>query len=215
MIITKQKDFKYILEKLTGKTVFIIGCGECATTCKTGGEEEAKIMKERLSEKGVKVSGVSVPKAPCVSSQVKIAFARNKKEIGKSNAILVMACGLGVQCVRDTAEVDKTVHTACDTLFMGQVESADKFVEVCSACGDCLLEDTAGICPVTRCPKGLLNGPCGGQNNGKCEVNKDLDCVWISIYERMKTLKSTDRLRDIKPPKDYSKFDKPRTRKLT
>jgi len=211
MIITKQKEIKDILKHLEGQNkVFLIGCGECSTTCKTGGEAEVKAITEALEKAGKVVTGYCIPSAPCVAAQVKLALAKNKKTIDSSDAILVLACGLGIQSVKDNFRGDKPIHIACDTLFMGAVDAGGIFLEKCSACGDCVLELTGMICPVTRCPKSLLNGPCGGQNKGKCEVDKDRDCAWILIYNELKKHGKLELLRQIKAPKDHSKLSKPR-----
>ncbi len=211
MIITTQKDFKDILKSLEReKKVFIVGCGECATVCKTGGEEEVLKIKKALEQEGKVVTGWVVPEAPCVASQVRIAAARNKKAMREADAILVMACGLGVQSVRENDREGKIAHTGCDTLFMGEVDKDGAFLERCSACGECILEETGGICAITRCPKGLINGPCGGTDKGKCEVDKDRDCVWTLIYKALKEKNRLDLLKKIQPPKDYSKMSRPR-----
>ncbi len=211
MIISKQKEFKEILKYLGGeKKVFIVGCGECSTTCKAGGEAEVLEMKKALEASGKTVTGWVVPKAPCVASQIRIAFAKNKKALGEADSILVLACGLGIQSIKDNDRFGKIVHAGCDTLFMGAVDKEGVFLEKCSACGECILEFTGGICPVTRCPKGMLNGPCGGTDKGKCEVDKDRDCVWTLIYNDLKKTGRLALLKEIYPPKDYSRAGKPR-----
>lgn len=215
MIITKQKEFKEILKFLEGQTkVFIVGCGECSTTCKTGGEDEVKKIKAALEKKGKTVTGYCVPSAPCVAAKVKLELAKNRKIMESSDAILVLACGLGIQSVKDNLRFDKPVHVGCDTLFMGQIDSSNSFLERCTACGDCVLELTGLICPITRCPKSLLNGPCGGQNKGKCEVDKDKDCAWILIYNELKKQNKLHLFRQINPPKDHSKSVTPRSLSL-
>ena len=212
MIITKQKELKEILKNLEGeKSVFIIGCGECSTTCKTGGEEDIKKMKDFLEKEGKVVTGYSVPTAPCVAAKVKMELAKNRKAIEGSDSVLVLACGLGIQSVKENMRSQGPIHVGCDTLFMGAVDPNGAFLERCSACGDCVLELTGLICPVTRCPKSLLNGPCGGQNKGKCEVDKDKDCAWILIYNELKKKNKLGFLRRISPPKDHSKAVKPRS----
>lgn len=215
MIITKQKELKDILKYLGAeKRIFLVGCGECSTTCKTGGEDEIKLIKEYLEKEGKVVTGYSVPTAPCVAAKLKLELAKHRKDIESSDAILVMACGLGIQSVKDNLRSDKPIHVGCDTLFMGAVDSSGAFMERCSACGDCVLELTGLICPVTRCAKGLLNGPCGGQNKGKCEVDKDRDCAWVLIYNELKKQGRLDILREKRPPKDHSKTSRPRQRSL-
>lgn len=212
MIITRQKDLKEILKFIGARTkVFIVGCGECSTTCKTGGEDDVKKAIKALEAEGKTVTGYSIPSAPCVAAKVKIELTKNRKAIESSEAVLVFACGLGIQSVKDNLRLDRPIHTGCDTLFMGQVDSKNAFLERCSACGDCVLELTGTICPVTGCPKSLLNGPCGGQDKGKCEVDKDKDCVWILIYNELKRQDKLHLFRQVKPPKDNSKSVKPRS----
>lgn len=210
MIITKQKDIKEILNYVKDEKVFIVGCGECADTCHTGGEKDVLKMKEELEKADKKVTGWVVPKAPCITAQAKVELAKNTKAIKEADSILVLACGLGVQTVKENERFGKDVHVGCDTLFMGGIDNEGQFTELCSACGECILELTGGICPVTRCAKGLLNGPCGGQNKGKCEADKTRDCAWVLIYNRLKDKSALDLLKAANKPKDYSKMTKPR-----
>jgi ferredoxin len=215
MIIMEQKPFEEILSFLKDeKSIFIVGCAQCATVCKVGGEEEVKAMNDKLESQGKKVRGWVVIDPACQSVEVKKNFQANKDKITSSDAILVMACGNGVQSVKDSAErikMEKPVHPACNPLFLGEVVRAGYFEEKCSLCGDCLLEVTGGICPVTRCSKGLLNGPCGGSSEGKCEVDPERDCGWALIYEELKKRGKLDRMKAIQPAKDHSKLIKPRT----
>lgn len=215
MVIMEQKPFEEILSFLKDeKSIFIVGCAQCATVCKVGGEEEVKAIKDKLESQGKKVSGWVVIDPACQSVEVKKSFQSNKDKIASSNAILVMACGNGIQTVKESAErikMEKPVYPGCNTLFLGEVVRAGYFEEKCSLCGDCLLEVTGGICPVTRCSKGLLNGPCGGSSEGKCEVDPERDCGWALIYEELKKRGKLDRMKDIQPAKDHSKLIKPRT----
>lgn len=211
MIISKQKELKDILKYLDGENkIFLIGCGECSTTCKAGGEEEIKKIKEAFEKEGKTITGYCIPAAPCIAAKVKLELAKNRKLIESSDAILVLACGLGIQSVKENLRAEKPVHVGCDTLFMGAIDSNGLFLERCSACGECVLELTGLICPITRCPKSLLNGPCGGQDKGKCEVDKTRDCAWILIYNELKKHNKLHLLKERKPAKDYSKLSKPR-----
>ena len=213
MIITKQKELKDILSYLQdAKKIFLIGCGECSATCKTGGEAEVKAMSGALEREGKVVTGYCIPSAPCVAAKVKLEIAKNRLAIEASDAVLVLACGLGIQSVKENLRVEKPVHVACDTLFMGAVDPSGAFLEKCSACGDCVLELTGMICPITRCPKSILNGPCGGQDKGKCEVDRDKDCVWSLIYNELKKHNKLDLLKKRHAPKDHSKSVKPQIR---
>jgi ferredoxin len=211
MIITKQKDKNEILKYLEGENkIFIFGCGECATVCKTGSEDEIREMQKFLEAHGKVVTGFVIPDAPCIASQVRADLAKNKKAVRESDSLLMMACGLGAQSLKENLREDKVVHVTNDTIFIGEVDKEGNFLERCSACGECILELTDGICPVTRCPKGLLNGPCGGVDKGKCEVDENIDCVWALIYKDLKEKNKLHLLREYIPPKDHSKMLKPR-----
>jgi ferredoxin len=216
VIITKQKELKQILAYLGDeKNIFLIGCGECSTTCKTGGEDDIKKIKELLEKEGKVVTGYAVPEAPCIAAKVKLGLAKYRKAIESSDAVLVLACGLGAQSIKENMRSVKPIHIGCDTLFMGAIDSNGVFLEKCSACGDCVLELTAMICPITRCAKGLLHGPCGGQNKGKCEVDKDRDCAWVLIYNELKKQGKLHLLKEKRPVKDHSKSSKPRQLSLS
>ncbi|MFH1655153.1 MAG: methylenetetrahydrofolate reductase C-terminal domain-containing protein [Candidatus Omnitrophota bacterium] len=211
MIISVQKKFEDILKSLeSANRIFLVGCGECAATCKSGGEPEILEIKKKLEVQGKTVTGYVIPDAPCVASQTKTALAKNTKALKESDAILVMACGLGIQSVKANDRRELLVFPGCDTLFAGATDSQGAFQELCSACGECILDSTGGICPVTRCSKGLLNGPCGGMDKGKCEVDKDRDCAWVLIYNELKKRGKLDLLSKAQAPKNYSKAARPR-----
>lgn len=210
MIATTQKPIEEILRQLEGKEkIFIVGCGECATTCETGSEDAVNKMKDLLEAKGKKVVGSAVPDAPCVAAQIKTALAKNAKAVKEADAFLVLACGSGTQSVKEADRRGKAVIGGCDTLFAATVDAEGNFQERCSACGECILEFTAGICPITRCSKGLLNGPCGGVKEGKCEVDRERDCIWVLIHDELKKIGRLDLLKRKMPPKDFSKAQKP------
>lgn len=209
MIITKQKPIETILEYTKEDSkIFLVGCSECATICKTGGEDALKAMTELLSKHGKTITGSCILEPCCYALEAKKKFQENKDKILDSNAILVLSCGDGVQTVRKVFK--KLTHPALDTLFLGERIRGNVFEEACSLCGDCIIDETGGLCPVTLCSKGLLNGPCGGSKNEKCEVDSNRDCGWILIYKNLKELKRIDKLKKIQPPKDYLKSIKPR-----
>ncbi|MFA5094433.1 MAG: methylenetetrahydrofolate reductase C-terminal domain-containing protein [Candidatus Omnitrophota bacterium] len=209
MIITRQKPIDDILKCLDGiEKVFIVGCTQCATICKTGGEEEVKSMRQVLEGKGKKVAAAEVWDTPCNLLEVKKRFRDGKDAISGSGAVLVMSCGDGAHTV--CAGTGMNVVPANDTLFLGQSERAGRFNEVCALCGDCTLFMTGGYCPNALCPKGLQNGPCGGAKDGKCEVNPEIDCGWLLIYNRLKDAGKLDNMKKIMPPKDHSRSIRPR-----
>lgn len=210
MIITEQKPFLEILDSLKGYTkIFLVGCGECATTSKTGGKDELAKMQTELKKQGKIVLGSCIPDAPCVAAQVKTEMAKNIPALRQAEAILVLACGLGVQSVRDNDRLGLVVSPGCNTLFGAVVDAQGNFYEKCSLCGECVLDVTGGICPITLCPKSLLNGPCGGMDKGKCEVDKDKDCAWVLIYKELEKRKKLAALKEIQEPKDFKKTTKP------
>lgn len=210
MIITRTKAKDELLRILSSKkSLFIIGCGDCATTCKTGGEEQVLAMADFLKASGKDVTGWIVPQTACVSAQAKMAFTKAKEALKKSDAILVLACGSGVQCVKNNLRVKIDVFAGCDSLFAAVVNPDGTFREVCQACGECLLDITAGICPVTRCSKSLRNGPCGGQSRGKCEVDRNRDCAWVLIYNELKDKGALGVMKRSMKPRDYRKSAKP------
>jgi len=204
MIISEQKPFEEMLEYLEGdKKVFIVGCGDCATVCQTGGEEQVKEMKEKLEAEGKTVTGWIVLNPACHLLEVKRGFREKKEEVNAADSLLVMACGNGVQAVAEASGM--LSHPALNTLFLGSIQRFGQYLERCSLCGECILEQTGGICPVTRCTKGLLNGPCGGSKEGKCEVDSEKDCAWELIFNRLKEIGQLERLKTFQPPKARSK----------
>jgi len=210
MIVSEQKPIEKIIDSLNGyNKVFLVGCGECAATCKTGGEPELLKMKAALEEHAKVVLGMCMPSAPCIASQIKTELAKNTKALRESEAILVLACGLGVQSVKDNDRLGLTVLPACNTLFAAVMDSQGNFLEKCSLCAECVLDTTGGICPITLCSKGLLNGPCGGMDKGKCEVDKDKDCAWVLIYNELAKKKKLRDFKTIHPAKDFKKSGKP------
>jgi ferredoxin len=206
--ITKQKPFQEIEQQLAGlDRVFIVGCGTCATMTKTGGQDEVLAMGKRLQELGKLVTGWIVIPTAC-DEMTQVAVKENDGAIRNASSILVMACALGVH--RVNTYTNKVVIPALDTLFIGVEDEPGRFQEVCAQCGQCVLGQTAGICPLTACHKGLLNGPCGGTNNGKCEVDKEKDCAWTLIYQRLKEQGRLDLMRKYYPPRDYNVVPRPR-----
>lgn len=210
MIITKKKDINAIVESLKGKkTVFLYGCNSCAEQCATGGEKEIKEMTHVLEEAGIKVVGASIPDETCYR-QLILKDYRQKPELKEAEAILVLACGAGVRAVADAADETQPVLPALDSMFLASVERVGRFFEGCSLCGECVLDMTGGICPHTECPKGLLNGPCGGVAHGMCEVNTECECAWVRIYVRLEKQGRLHVLKKIAAPKDHSVGIRPR-----
>ncbi len=205
MILSKQKPWEEVLSYLDGENnVFILGCNGCAQASGTGGPAQVEEMKSKLEEINKKVTGSAIIDFLCQKALVKSRLRTKVEQIGAADSILVMTCGVGVQAV--AAAVNKVCHPACDTVSLGGSRGEWKGSERCLECGECLLEYTGGICPLTACTKGLINGQCGGASKGKCELNPEKDCGWELIYKRLKGLNQLDKLRRFIAPKDYSKM---------
>lgn len=208
VIITKRKTSEAVLAMLEGhEKVFVLGCNSCAQTIETGGPEQVAEMSEFLTENGKTITGTAVIDPICHVAGAKRALREQGEAVSSADAVLVMACGAGVQTVSEA--LDKAALPALDSVFLGNVVRHGIFDERCSLCGECVLDTTAGICPVTRCAKGLLNGPCGGMSEGKCEVDPDQDCAWALIYERLDKRGRSDEMAKIAKPKDHSLHRKP------
>lgn len=212
MIITKKRDLKDLMENVKNyRSFFLIGCSECATLCGTGGDPELKAMKEALEAEGKSVTGTFVAKTGCQVLGTKVELKPFKEAMDKTDCIIVMSCGAGTQTAVDLYE-DKAVFASNDSLFLGNMTRLQFFDERCSLCGKCILDKTGGICPITACPKGILNGPCGGCKDGHCEISPDIKCAWVRIYERMKKLDKLQELCEVTiEAKDWSASQKPRT----
>ena len=213
MIVSKQKPFAEILTALEpASRVFLIGCSKCATVCKAGGEEQLWQMQEDLTAAGKEVTGSVVIDEACHMLRVQRDLRAKGEMVKSAEALLVLACGAGVQSV--SAASDRLTVAGLDTLFLGNIRRFGQFEQRCSLCGHCILNETAGICPVTVCPKGLLNGPCGGMNEGRCEVNTDAECAWYQIYLRLRERGVGAPLAATNPPRDFARNIRPGSLKL-
>jgi len=202
MILTQSKPFEEILSSLDRKKrIFIVGCNVCAAKMNTGGEPEVLEMADRLTKAGYDVVGWVIPTAACSVRSFDSLVEKNAL-IQKADHILVMACGSGVSLISSLSNV--SVSGSNDTLSLGGRAGNESVPHLCILCGNCNLSDFSGICPTARCPKSQMNGPCGGSKGGKCEVLREMDCVWYLIEKKMESLGMFPMLLDIKPPKSHS-----------
>ncbi|RJX19341.1 MAG: 5,10-methylenetetrahydrofolate reductase [Ammonifex sp.] len=207
--ITKRKTLDEIQQYLKGfDHVYILGCGTCTTMTRTGGKDQVLEMRDYLEGLEKTITGWTVIPIAC-DEMTEVAMKENERPIRNAGCVLVMACALGVH--RISTYTNNPVIPALDTLFIGLEEKPGHFREVCIQCGQCVLGETAGICPVSECNKGLLNGPCGGTNDGKCEVDKEKDCAWTLIYRRLKLQGRLDLMRKYHPPKNYQTAPRPKS----
>ncbi len=201
MIVTEIKPFEEIKDMLKGyNRVLIVGCGSCVTVCLSGGERQVELLASaiRMARK-IEGNEVTIGERTILRQCDPEFIDQIKDEASLYEVILSMACGAGVQGIAE--RLGNIVLPAMNTTFLGVSDGQGTWVEVCRACGDCILYKTGGICPVARCAKGLINGPCGGSQDGVCEVSKDNPCVWQLIYARLVKLNLLHFLREISPPK--------------
>ena len=209
MIITQRKPLEEVMAMVgDAKTVAILGCGSCATACQTGGEAQINELKAALEAAGKTVVGSAVADYCCMALGVKSKL----RPIVAANpdCLIVMSCGDGVQCAAKNAG-SIPVYPSNNTMFLGEAVRFGVWEEACHFCGECVLGQTGAICPITQCAKSLVNGPCGGQKNGKCEVNPENDCAWIKIYERLSATNQLDKLMKTREDKGYDHVAYPRT----
>ncbi|MBN1291709.1 MAG: methylenetetrahydrofolate reductase C-terminal domain-containing protein [Candidatus Latescibacteria bacterium] len=206
MIVAQRKIIPEILEKLKyHKKILVLGCGTCVTVCLAGGEREVCIIASAL-RMASKLHGYSLDiEELTIERQCDNIFIEMAAEATERNdAVLSLGCGAGVQAVAERYPY-KPVYAGLDTAFIGILEERGVWTEKCIACGECVLSDYGGICPVARCAKRLLNGPCGGSKEDRCEVSPDRECAWQLIYRRLKDIGQLDRLKNIAVPKSWNK----------
>ncbi len=204
MIVGEQKSIAEIKQIVSPyKKLLILGCGTCVKTCFAGGEDEVATLASAL-RLSFKRSGEDISiEELTIERQCEDEFIQEAAPaISHNTAVLSLACGAGVQAIARRF-MDVPVLPGVNTTFIGVLEKQGLFTEECLGCGDCMLAVFGGICPVSRCSKKLLNGPCGGSQNGKCEVNPETDCAWQFIIARLEVLGQLDNLRKYNPPKDW------------
>jgi len=205
LIVGKSKSIEEIASSISHfKKVLILGCGSCVTVCLSGGDKEARALARDLSQQGYYENDPPSIKVDTIQRQCERDLVKAFMEIPPdTEAILSLACGAGVQTLADVLD-PLPVIPALNTTFLGALDEPGVWREKCQGCGDCLLTFTAGICPLARCAKRLLNGPCGGSSKGKCEISKDVDCAWHLIVDRLKARGRLEDYEKIVSPKDWS-----------
>jgi ferredoxin len=205
MIIGEQKPVEEIKNMLgDAQRILVLGCGTCVAVCMAGGEKEAALLATAL-RMATKLDGQEKEiRDYTVQRQCEFEYNENAAELIEwADLIVSIACGIGVQTVNEQFPAKRTVP-GLNTTFLGRPDTQGIWVERCQACGNCVLDLTGGVCPIARCAKSLLNGPCGGSQNGKCEVNAETDCAWQLIFDRLSALGMVDLLMENQPPKDWS-----------
>ena len=205
MIIAERKPLEEIKGLVASdQKVLILGCGTCVAICFAGGEKQVGLLATELRiARRLTGNPIDIVEET-VERQCEWEFVDPIEEkIREADVVLSTACGIGVQTIAERFPGVRVVP-ALNTCFLGQPLEQGVWAERCLACGDCVLGRTAGVCPIARCAKSLLNGPCGGSQDGKCEVNPDLDCAWQLIHDRLKAMGRLEDMMEITPPKDWS-----------
>jgi len=211
MIIAERKPMEEIKQLIAPyKKVLVAGCETCVAVCWAGGEKEVGILASQLRlARRAEGSEVSVLEATVERQCEREMVAEIKDKVAEADAVISLACGSGVQTMAEMFE-DKPVFPGVNTTFIGMPEKEGLWVEMCGACGDCFLDRTGGVCPIVRCAKGLLNGPCGGtRKGGKCEIDPDKDCAWVLIHGRLEKQGRLEVMRKYCPPKNYRAVKRP------
>jgi len=205
MIASDIKPIEEILSHMEGEgSIFILGCAGCPEGCETGGEAQLARFREQLEAAGKVVVGCVNVDFLCNKSLVALRLMRHLPQVAEADALLVVSCGVGVQAT--AAVIDKNVHPALNSIYLGGFQGLWRGSERCAECGMCLLDYTGGICPITACTKSLLHGACGGSDKGKCEINPEVECGWTKIYERLKKIGRLDLLKRVAPERDFQKM---------
>ena len=211
MIIAERKPMEDIRQMIAPyKRLLVVGCGTCVTVCWAGGEKEVGILASQIRLAATtEGKNMSVLEATVERQCEKEMVAELRDKVAGADAVLSLGCGAGVQTMAEMFD-EKPIFPALNTTFIGMPEREGLWVEMCAACGDCFLDRTGGICPVVRCAKGLLNGPCGGtRKGGKCEIDPEKDCAWVLIYRRLEKQGRLDLMRAYYPPKNFRAVKRP------
>ncbi len=205
MIVADKKPIEEIIEEIKDmEKILILGCNECVTVCEAGGKKEVGILASALRmyflNKGTEATIDEITLERQCDGEY---LDEVKDKVGDYDGVVSLACGVGVQFFADKY-LNTPVFPGVNTCFLGAAEERGLWTERCQACGQCILARTGGICPVSRCAKRVLNGPCGGSTNGKCEISKDTDCAWQLIIDRLTALGKMDDYEKLSPIKDWS-----------
>ncbi len=205
MIVAESKPFKEIYEWVKDLKKFcVIGCGDCVTVCHMGGQKQVEELAIKLRIAAKREGRELDVKEDTVLRQCEQEYVEPiGNYVNDYDAVVSIACGVGVQTLAERFTPIR-VFPGVNTTFMGAPVKPGLFLERCAGCGDCVLGITGGYCPVSRCSKSLLNGPCGGSVGGKCEVSKDIPCVWQEIYEQLDKQGIINYMDEIRPPKRWS-----------
>jgi hypothetical protein len=205
MIVADRKPIEEIIEEVKNhEKILILGCNECVTVCEAGGKKEVGVLASSLRMYFLNRGREVKIDEKTLERQCDHEYLEEIRDVmDQYDAVVSLACGVGVQFMAEKYH-EHPIYPGVDTCFLGATEKRGLWTERCQACGQCILARTGGICPVSRCAKRILNGPCGGSAKGKCEINKEIDCAWELIINRLKALRRLDDYEKIDAIKDWS-----------
>ena len=205
MLVADRKPIEEIIEEVKNyEKILILGCNECVTVCEAGGKKEVGVLASALRMYFLNQGREVKIDEETLERQCDHEYLEEIRDVmDQYDAVVSLACGVGVQFMAEKYH-DCPIYPGVDTCFLGATEKRGLWTERCQACGQCILARTGGICPVSRCAKRILNGPCGGSAKGKCEINKEIDCAWELIINRLKALDKLDDYEKIDSIKDWS-----------
>ena len=205
MIVADKKPIEEIIENIKDhQSILVLGCNECVTVCEAGGKKEVGILASALRMHFLQQGREVNIAEKTLERQCDHEYLEEIRDsIDQYDAVVSIACGVGVQFTAEKYQ-NKPIYPGVNTLIMGVTEARGVWTERCQGCGQCILASTGGICPVSRCAKRIFNGPCGGSTSGTCEVNKELECGWQLIIDRLKALGRMDDYENLSPIKDWS-----------
>lgn len=204
MIVAQRKTIPDLLSIVEQhKKILLLGCGTCVTVCLAGGQREVSVIGSalRMAAKLKKVE-LEVEELTIERQCDNVFLEQAAEAMERNDALLSLGCGAGVQAMAERYTT-KPVYAGLNTAFIGILEERGVWTEKCAACGSCVLHQYGGICPVTRCAKHMLNGPCSGSREDRCEVSPQRPCAWQLIYQRLSNIGQLSRLKEIKPPKNW------------
>ncbi len=204
MVIGERKPFEELMNMISShKKIMVLGCGGCVTVCLTGGDDAVRVLSSQLRMARDKDGNPVEIIEKTIERQCDPEYVDEiQATVPDVDAVLSMACGVGVQYVAERYQ-NTPSYPALNTTFVGGSVKEGYYVEKCQTCGECKLYYTGGICPIARCSKSLLNGPCGGSTKGKCEIDPEVDCAWQLIIDRLRNLNAMDRYEQIMPINDW------------
>ncbi len=205
MIVADRKPIEEVIESIAAyQKILILGCNECVTVCEAGGKKEVGVLASALRMYFLNQGQEKHVDEVTLERQCDHEYLEEVRErMDQYDAVVSLACGVGVQFMAEKYHTTP-VYPGVNTCFLGVTEKRGLWTERCQACGQCILAFTAGICPVSRCAKRILNGPCGGSTKGKCEISKEIDCAWQLIVDRLVALDRLDDYEKLFEIKDWS-----------